>query len=360
MSCLPARSAFPAWAGAAERLRYFLGYAVRAPSRHNSQPWLFEIEGDELRILVDWRRSLKAADPRGREMVMACGAALENVRLGAAHHGHEVDVQPVAGGREADLVARVRLGERRAPEEADERLFAAIPQRRTAALFRSTDVDQEVLEAMAREVAAEGCTLRQVRPSRARPVAELVVQADAVQWASARFRAELAVWSRGGARRQDGFVVPPGGPPAKRLRRLLSTFGRARRELDRRIAAQTRTLLVISTRGDEPRDWLAAGRAMQRALLRGASEGLLASHLSQAIEVPEARQQLRRTLFEPGYPQLLFRVGYGPVPRATPRRPVALVLRSFTRDVEVDVPLVEAPLVEVPMVEAPMAEAAVA
>jgi hypothetical protein len=343
-TCSPAGSAaaFPAWAGPAERLRHFLGYAVRAPSRHNSQPWLFEIEGDDLRILVDWRRSLKAADPQGREMVMACGAALENLRLGAAHHGHDVDVESRAGGREAALVARVRLGDRRGPEEVEEQLFAAIPRRRTVTALRSTEVDPEVLEAMAREAALEGCTLRQVRPSRARMVAELVVEADAVQWTNARFRTELGLWSRGGARRQDGFRVRPEGLPAKRLRRLISRFGGARRELERRIAAQTRTLLVLSTRGDEPRDWLAAGRAMQRALLRGAAEGLVASYLSQAVEVPAARQRLRRTLFEPGYPQLLFRVGHGPAPRPTPRRPVALVLRSFTRDVEVEVPVAEA------------------
>ena len=333
---------FPSWAGPAERLRHLLGYAVQAPSRHNSQPWLFEIEGDELRLLVDWRRALKAADPAGREMVMACGAALENVRLGAAHHGHAVEVEALAGGRERDLVARIRLGDRRAPAEAEEQLFAAIPRRRTAALFRAADVDEETIEAMAREAAAEGCTLRRLRPSHAQPVAELVVQSDAAQWSSARFRAELAAWSSGGARRQDGLVTPTVGAPAGRLRRLLSSLGGARRELERRLAAETRALLVLTTRGDEPGDWLRAGRAMQRALLRGAADGLLASYLSQAVEVPAGRQRLRRTLFEPGYPQLLVRVGYGPMPRATPRRPVALVLRSFGSQVAVEVPVADA------------------
>ena len=41
---------FPSWGGPAERLRFLLQWAVLAPSRHNTQPWLFEIEGDELRL----------------------------------------------------------------------------------------------------------------------------------------------------------------------------------------------------------------------------------------------------------------------------------------------------------------------
>ena len=65
---------FPAWAGPAERLRFLLRYAILAPSRHNTQPWLFEIEGDELRVYADRSRALPVADPDGRQQLMSCGA----------------------------------------------------------------------------------------------------------------------------------------------------------------------------------------------------------------------------------------------------------------------------------------------
>jgi hypothetical protein len=331
-----ARPPYPAWAGPAERLRYLLGYAIQAPSRRNSQPWLFEIEGDELRLRVDRRRALKAVDPQGRESVMACGAALENICLAAAHHGYDAEVDLLAGRRAGDLLARLRLGDRRAPAADEEQLFHAIPVRRTARTFRSTEVAEETVQALAGAADAGGCRLRQVRPSHARPVAELVAEADATQWANARFRAELALW-RGGSAVSHGQDTPPAGPPAAGLRLLLSRFCGAGRELDRRVAEQTRALLVLSTRGDEPRDWLDAGRAMQRSLLRAAAEGLLASYLSQAVEVPATRARLRRVLFEPGYPQLLVRVGSGPALRPAPRRPVGLVLQSFSSEVEVAV-----------------------
>jgi hypothetical protein len=49
------------------------------------------------------------------------------------------------------------------------------------------------------------------------------------------------------------------------------------------------------------------------------------------------RRRLRREVGDPGLPQLLLRVGYGPRPRATPRRPVELVLRSFVSELSVEI-----------------------
>jgi hypothetical protein len=183
-----------------------------------------------------------------------------------------------------------------------------------------------------------------VPPWLALPVAELVAEADAVQWASPRHRSELAAWTRTRVRRPvDGLAEGRQGPkaPAGLLRRLLQRAGRAGREAERRCADQTRTLLLLTTRGDGPADWLEAGRGMQRLLLRGAAEGLLASYLSQAVEVPDVRVRLRRILGEAGQPQLLFRMGYGPPPRASARRPVELVLRSMTSELAVELDLDE-------------------
>lgn len=340
------RPAFPAWAGPAERLRYLIRYATRAPSRHNAQPWLFEIEGPELRLFVDPRRALKVADPSGREATLACGAAIENLRIGAAHHGLHVEVEPCDPDR-AGLVAIARLESRRQPTEAEEELFGAIPLRRTALTFHSPSVPPEELAGLAAEVGRDGM-FRRVPRWLARPVAELVAEADALQWSDGRFRAELAAWTcRRGSRRLEG--LPPeraraGSSPAGPLRRLLQRAGgRWGGEVDRRCDERTRTLLLLSTRDDGPRDWLAAGRAMQRLLLRATVDGLAVSFLSQPIEVTGVRRRLRREMGDPGWPQLLLRVGYGARSPATPRRPVELVLRTFASELAVEIDL-EAPI----------------
>src|SRR5690349_21257002 len=98
-------------AHAAERLRFFLQWAVLAPSRHNTQPWLFEIAGDELRVYADRARMLPVADPGGRQLLMSCGAAIANLRLAAAHFGHASSVELLPTFRRDGLLGRVRLEE---------------------------------------------------------------------------------------------------------------------------------------------------------------------------------------------------------------------------------------------------------
>jgi len=50
------------------------------------------------------------------------------------------------------------------------------------------------------------------------------------------------------------------------------------------------------------------------------------SFLNQPIEVRELRPQVVDILGRKGYPQLVLRMGYGPVVNPTPRRPVREVL----------------------------------
>ena len=47
-----------------------------APSVHNTQPWWFSADGQEISLHADAGRQLLAADPRGREMMISYGAAV--------------------------------------------------------------------------------------------------------------------------------------------------------------------------------------------------------------------------------------------------------------------------------------------
>lgn len=332
------RGVFPAWGGAAERLRHLLRYAVAAPSLHDSQPWAFEIAGPELRVFVDPRRTLRTADPDGREAVLACGAAIENLRIAAAHHGHGVEVEPCAP-RPGGPLAVVRLVGRRPPTAAEEALHSAIGRQRFGVAVHSRPVPPADLLGLAEEARGDGL-IRRVPRWLARPVAELVAEADAHQWSSARFRAERAAWTRGRLSARPGIVPErPGFSPAALLRRLLRLGGGRRAELDRRCDERTRTLILLSTREDGTADWLAAGRALQRVALRAEVEGLAVAPMNQPVEVPDTRRRLRRELGDPGWPQALLRVGYrdGVAHAPAPRRPIDLVLRSFDAGLEVEV-----------------------
>ncbi len=67
---------------AEEIARYVVTQAVWAPSVHNTQPWRFTADGQQISLHADAGRGLPVADPDGREMMISCGAALFNVRPG--------------------------------------------------------------------------------------------------------------------------------------------------------------------------------------------------------------------------------------------------------------------------------------
>jgi nitroreductase len=327
---------FPVWGGPAERLRFLLSYAVLAPSRHNSQPWSFEIEGDEVRVYADTTRALPVVDPDGRELTMACGAAIVNLRVAAAHFGHATSVELLREHRRDGLLARIRLEERRATTPEQEELFQAIPRRHTNRLpLDGREPPEGLVAQLVREARGEGVWLRPVEEHERREVAEIVAEGDRRQWRSQRYRAELAAWTRSNAvSHRDGM---PGwahgmGDTAALLQpflvRLRDTSA-AEAERDRRRALGTRALLLLATARDGKGEWIAAGEALQRVLLRATASGLSASYFGQAVELPDLRERLRRAVGEGGMPQVMFRLGYGLEVRPTPRRAVDDVVRRL-------------------------------
>ncbi len=104
---------------------------------------------------------------------------------------------------------------------------------------------------------------------------------------------------------------------------VIRTFdtGKGQAAKDSQLAEGSPVLAVLGTEDDTPPEWLAAGQALARVLLRARAEGVWASFLNQPIEVPELRPRLRDAIGQSGFPQLLLRMGYGPEVRPTPRRP---------------------------------------
>jgi nitroreductase len=321
----------------APRLRSLVRFAVLAPSGHNTQPWRFRVAGDALELWADRTRSLPVSDGDGRELIISCGAALYNIRAAMRHYGHAGDVQLLPEPASPDLLARIRFGGPHVATLEDEALFGAIPLRATHRLpFDAMPLAPHVLASLRRAAAEEGAWLATVEPGIARDtVAELVAEGDRLQAADPGYREELALWIRPNhTRRPDGV---PGY--ALGLSELASLAGPVMMEIvpwggvqARRDAAAIRSapsVVVLGTDGDNAREWLAAGQAVQRMLLRATTQGVGASFLNQPVQLPGLRALLREALGVQWRPQLVLRLGYGaPPPRQTPRRPPSDVMEN--------------------------------
>lgn len=266
-------------------------------------------------------------DPEDRELTISCGCALFNLRVAAAAAGLHADVALLPDPADADLLARVRLAAA-SPAPTEAVLQAAMAERRTCReRFASTAVGPEALRTLAEATASEGATLITLDTADQRlAAAALVAEGDAVQWANPSWRRELAAWMHP-RRHGDGLALPALAVPVAQM--VVRTFdmGHGVAAKDRQLADESPVLAVLATDADTPRDWLAAGQALQRLLLTGVQLGLQASYLNQPMQVAALRPKLQHVAGRPGCAQLLLRLG---VPtRALPaaaRRPTADVL----------------------------------
>ncbi|MGW7363450.1 Acg family FMN-binding oxidoreductase [Streptomyces sp. NPDC054841] len=317
-------------------VRSLVDRAVRAPSSHNSQPWIFRQAGDVIELYADRSRALPVNDPDDRELFISCGAALLNLRLAAHHHRLAPVVALLPDTADANLCARVGLSplphrtDADADADADESLlYEAIDRRRTCRKpFADRPLPTQVLPRLLQAAEQEGAGLSIVAPDRRGDLAALIEQGDVRQFADRAWRRELAFWMRP-RRHGDGLTVPAVAAPLIRTGIRSADLGA---RVGRRDAALLRTAplaAVLTSRTDEPSDWLATGQALQRGLLVLAAHGILAGYANQPCELGEpSRGRLRDMLPGlTGHPQIVIRAGYParPVP-VSPRRPLTDVL----------------------------------
>jgi hypothetical protein len=318
---------FPESAGTEEKLRFFLNYAVLAPSSHNTQPWIFRVRSNAVELYADRTRGLPVVDPEDRALVISCGATLFYLRLAMRRFGYADEVETLPDADDPDLLARVRPGPEREATAEDHLLFGAVKERHSNRNpYESRAVPEELLSALRKAAQEEQAWLHLVDEEAKHAVADLVSEGDRIQMADKRFRRELASWvhfnrtkSRDGI---PGYAFGFGDLMSLAGPFVIRTFdtGKGQAAKDQELAEESTVLAILGTNEEAPQEWLAAGQALAKVLLRARAEDVWASFLNQPIEVPELRPRLRELAGEGGLPQLLLRMGYSSGVRHTPRR----------------------------------------
>jgi nitroreductase len=310
-------------------LRRAAGAAIRAPSLHNSQPWRFRLRDGGIEVLADPDRQLAVADSGGWAVRIACGAATLNARLALAVHGTPAEVVIRPDRRQPGLVARLTRAPDRPATYPEQDLYAAIPRRHSNRQpFWPDPVPADLRARLIEAADAEACWLDLlVGMTALAGFAEIATSADRVLRRDTRYQSELAAWVHADAA-ADGVPVAAGAPLAEPQDLLPQRSFTDRRRAPGRDFEPEPLVAILGSAADSPADQIRAGQALQRVLLTATDAGLASSMISQPIEVPTARDQLRRSLGRAGIPQMALRIGYGHPGRPTPRRDITDVLEG--------------------------------
>lgn len=318
---------YPSAGSRKEQLTFLVRYAILAPSSHNTQPWAFRVGKDRVDVYRDDNRWLRVADPDQRELHVSAGAALENLLIAAGHFGFGGEVEYFPEKDDSRLVARVRFfpGKKTLSVEEEE-LFRAIPDRHTNRReYDGRSLAYDVVERLEGVSQEEDVRVHITHDTDVRRwVDDLVVRADAIQFADPEWREELGLWL--------GRGVFGSGLIMSKVSQLAVTYlniGKSTARKDEELLRSASALGVISAAEPDRLIQVKAGRVFERLFLTATSLGIAIQPMNQVLQVPDIRVGFKSLLPEEwGEPQMAFRLGYAEADEHTPRRPLGDVLRS--------------------------------
>lgn len=303
--------------------------AVAAPSIHNTQPWRFRAHDGVIEAYADRSRRLGVLDPTGRELMISVGAAVFNLRVVMLTHGRLPVLSVLPDPTRPDLAARVTVGPVTETPVTARHLARVIPQRHTNRRpFTATSVPPEVRADLVAAARAEGGDLVVFGGGARDDLLDLIRAAERRRRNDPAYWVELDTWTRYPGRRRDGVPPETFGPRDALETVPIRDFGLTRPGARRPAEPfePAPALAVLHTRGDRPADWVRAGAALQRVLLTATVHGLATTLMTQPLEIPELRARFAGPRGGGQVPQVVIRLGYGPLSPPSPRRPVADVL----------------------------------
>jgi nitroreductase len=313
----------------ATTIRSALSLAVRAPSVHNTQPWLWRVGESTLHLYANTTLHLQCTDPDSRDLILSCGAALNHCVVALAALGWGAKVHRFPNPADANHVASIEL-HRYKPADAEISLAAAIPRRRTDRRhYSSWPVAGGDIALMGSRAARAGVMMRRV--DELGDLRRLVAEAAWRHSTDADYQAELAMWSgrHGGTVGVPARNTPVPDPidplPARHFAgsALISDPG-----LDHE--KDNAVVIALGTAEDDDVSRLRAGEVTSLTLLTATALGLASCPITEPLEVVETREALGLDIFGgEGYPQMLLRIGWAPLNAdplpATPRNDLAEV-----------------------------------
>jgi hypothetical protein len=274
----------------------------RAPSAHNTQPWVLDYAADAIALRFDPERHLSAGDPTRRDLLLSLGALVEAVVIVATADGVPLEfVADVDLG--AASVGAFRAANRLAPAAFTP---ADLEARATSRLAYTAERLPEVALAAARATLGRGLRLIELSTRR---VADLYVAGDRALYDDPRLVEELRSWLRldPGDPRLDGLaadclnlsrvearglsiLLRPGVYRllrATRMHRLLTSATKP-------LVAREGSVLVLVGAIRTHEQMLETGRSLLRSWLSLTRSGFHVHPLSQILDAPSAAAELSR------------------------------------------------------------------
>ncbi len=313
-------------------MRELIRFASLAPNGHNSQPWRFALNGNNVSIMPDLTRRTPVVDPDDHHLYVSLGCAAENLLIAGAAHGKPGQMLFFPEGN-----GRIEVGLDKGTKN-ESLLYAAIPMRQsTRSRYDGRAVPFDHLKQLEDAARVDGVSLTIITDDKRREeLLEQLILANTAQVENPAFVRELKHWIRFNptealATRDGLFSKSSGNPSVPTVvgKLLFGQFFSVESE-NRKTVEQVQSSSGIAVFTGDKVDrahWIKVGQSFQRFALMATALNIRHAHINQLVEVPKARGQFAGWLGMAGArPDLVIRFGYAPPMPMSLRRAVTDIL----------------------------------
>lgn len=309
----------------AEIAKKILRYGIRAPSTHNSQPWLFKITPSSIQLYIDRSKyCIVEGDPTQRYLYISIGACIENCIIAARTLGY-FDRVEFFEHRDNSMVAEIFLKEG-FPDESYQNLFDAILTRiNVRGIFDAGSIPEDILDTLRNVEVPPGINREIVQDrDQIEKLAKLTAEGLRVAYRNPAFRKEMANWIHSNISRKreglTGYSLRMGLIPSLILPTLIRfvDIGPKLAKLNYASVVSAQAIILFSSEKKNSSSWRCMGQYIQHLSLLLQSNGIYTSVFVAAIEAGLL-----------GETQFLLCAGYMKHPQPfSPRRPLDDMLIS--------------------------------
>jgi hypothetical protein len=334
---------------------------ILAASPHNTQPWLFRVQGNEIDVLAETSRNTGGLDPFLRELHIGMGCALENMDIASPTAGYLADIDLADGAlnlhTDTSIPHRVATARCTPASLPPNPLYAMLPDRhtnRTPYELRALPASfQQELLAMPQSLPNTKVFLFTAEDQR-QSIVNLVSRCNEIVYSDRAVLEGTVPWERvfkwrAVEQRRDGITLEDYGAPTSLaaliycLPTRIETAVLARMakgamgSYPKQLAASPMFGIIAVRERYSLSQCLQAGRLWERAHLLATSRGIAARPINEAVELidienAEGRPRVTETKLAAligdtsWQPTFMFRMGYAARSgSASPRRDLAQV-----------------------------------
>lgn len=319
--------AFPKSEILEEQLKFLLGFAILAPSSHNSQPWSFEISGNSIKVYAVTERRLISSDKNDRQLYISLGCVIANIVVAADYYGMEPVVRYLPDYNQPDFAAEISFSGNSGKSPDSNHLIFAIPKRTNNRNKYDNCLPDETFLNKLRSLAAQDLRIDLIRdPQKKNQLADIAIAAGIAAMEDEKFREELSRYVKSNLTKSKigmpafGMGIPT--PVSLAVPFMIRRFNmnKLNRKKDEALLKKfTSCFIVVSAKNDDRGTWLKAGELYERISLLAVQAGMSTAVWAAPIQIGEFYKEFQKVLETNFRPQLFFRLGRAK--RASPHSP---------------------------------------